>query len=201
MKNFNLINGDMLEELDKLDENSIDCIITDPPYELNFMGKDWDNTGIAFNKETWEKCLRVLKPGGHLLAFAGSRTMYGIGYAIQQAGFDIRDTIMWLYGSGFPKSFNIGNQIEAKILFNDASGRSQKYLKGTKVNKSMWTHHWSYENGKEKNDYSVLSTEKIVDVEPQTELGKKWKGWGTQLKPSFEPIIVARKPVERKYCG
>ena len=100
-------------------------------------------------------------------------------------------------GSGFPKSFNIGNQIEAKVLFNDASGRSQKYLKGTKVNKSMWTHHWSYENGKEKNDYSVLSTEKIVDVEPQTELGKKWKGWGTQLKPSFEPIIVARKPVER----
>lgn len=100
-------------------------------------------------------------------------------------------------GSGFPKSFNIGNQIEAKVLFNDASGRSQKYLKGTKVNKSMWTHHWSYENGKEKNDYSVLSTEKIVNVEPQTELGKKWKGWGTQLKPSFEPIIVARKPVER----
>lgn len=94
-----IINGDMLEELDKMQENTIDVIITDPPYELNFMGKGWDNAGVSFNKETWEKCLRVLKPGGYLLAFGGSRTFHRIACAIEDGGFEIRDTIMWLYGS------------------------------------------------------------------------------------------------------
>lgn len=98
-----IINGDMLKELDKMQENSIDVIITDPPYELNFMGKGWDNAGVSFNKETWQKCLRVLKPGGYLLAFGGSRTFHRIAVAIEDAGFEIRDTIMWLYGSRFSK--------------------------------------------------------------------------------------------------
>ena len=97
-----LINGNMLKELDKLEENSVDAIVTDPPYELNFMGKGWDNAGVSFQKETWEKCLRVLKPGGHLLAFGGSRTFHRIAVAIEDAGFEIRDTIMWLYGSRLP---------------------------------------------------------------------------------------------------
>lgn len=99
--NFKIINGDMLEELDKLELNSIDSIITDPPYELGFMGKTWDSSGIAFQKETWIKCLKVLKPGGYLLAFGGSRTFHRIAVAIEDAGFEIRDTIMWLYGSRF----------------------------------------------------------------------------------------------------
>ena len=99
----NIINGDCLEELDKLQENSVDSIVTDPPYELNFMGKGWDNAGISFQKDTWEKCIRVLKPGGYLLAFGGSRTFHRIAVAIEDAGFEIRDTIMWLYGSRFSK--------------------------------------------------------------------------------------------------
>lgn len=128
------------------------------------------------------------------MAFGGSRTYHRIACAIEDAGFEIRDCVMYLYGTGFPKSYNIGNQIEAKVLFNDASGRSQKKLQGQKVEASMWTHHWSYENGKEKKDYSILSKEKVIDVEYQTELGKQWQGWGTCLKPAYEPIIVARKP-------
>ena len=98
-ENFKIINGDCLIELDKLEEGGIDSIVTDPPYELNFMGKGWDNAGVSFQKETWEKCLRVLKPGGYLLAFGGSRTFHRIAVAIEDAGFEIRDTIMWLYGS------------------------------------------------------------------------------------------------------
>ena len=115
MKNTKIINGNCLEELDKLEENSIDCIITDPPYELGFMGKKWDCTGITNNPETWEKCLRVLKPGGHLLSFGGTRTFHREAVAIEVAGFEIRDTIMWIYGSGMPKSMNIGRSFIKKI--------------------------------------------------------------------------------------
>ncbi len=97
-KNYKLFEGNMLDMLDVIEPNSIDAIVTDPPYELNFMNKGWDNSGIAFQKETWEKCLKVLKPGGYLLAFGGSRTFHRIACAIEDAGFEIRDTIMWMYG-------------------------------------------------------------------------------------------------------
>lgn len=100
---YKIINGNMLVELDKLEPNSIDCIVTDPPYEINFMGKEWDNKGVSFTQDTWKKCLRVLKPGAFMLAFGGSRTFYRIGVAIEDAGFEIRDTIMWVYGSRFSK--------------------------------------------------------------------------------------------------
>lgn len=146
-----VINGDCLEELGKLDENSIDVIVTDPPYELNFMGKGWDNAGVSFNIETWGKCLRVLKPGGYLLAFGGTRTYHRIACAIEDAGFEIRDCIMWLYGSGFPKSLNIGLAIDKKL-------GNENITRGIK------------------------------------EAQNEWQGWGTALKPSYEPIIVARKP-------
>ena len=101
--------------LETIESNTIDSIVTDPPYELNFMGKGWDNSGIAFQKETWKKCFEVLKPGGYLLAFGGSRTFHRIACAIEDAGFEIRDTIMWLYGMGFPKSQNIGKQLEKRL--------------------------------------------------------------------------------------
>ena len=173
---FKVINGNMLEELDKLDENSIDSIVTDPPYELNFMGKGWDNAGISFNKETWEKCLRVLKPGGHLLAFGGSRTFHRIAVAIEDAGFEIRDTIMWIYGSGFPKSMNIGieldkrNGVESDVVGFNKGGVSSRAFQSAET-----TTAGGYEIKKAKN---------------------KWDGWGTQLKPSYEPVIVARKPLD-----
>ena len=105
---YKLYKGSMLNMLEVIEPDTIDSIVTDPPYELGFMGKSWDNTGIAFKQETWEKCFEVLKPGGYLLAFGGTRTYHRIACAIEDAGFEIRDTIMWLYGVGFPKSLNIG---------------------------------------------------------------------------------------------
>lgn len=172
--NKQLIVGDCLEELDKLDENSMDAIITDPPYELNFMNKGWDNAGVSFNKDTWGKCLRVLKPGGYLLAFGGGRTFHRIACAIEDAGFEIRDTIMWIYGSGFPKSMNVGlaidkkKGIESKVVGSGKSGASSRAYQSLEI-----TTAGNYEIKEAQNE---------------------WNGWGTCLKPAFEPIIVARKP-------
>lgn len=104
-----IINADCIKAMKEMANDSVDAIVTDPPYELGFMGKSWDSTGVAFNVEVWQEALRVLKPGGHLLAFSGSRTYHRMAVAIEDAGFQIRDQIMWIYGSGFPKSHNIGN--------------------------------------------------------------------------------------------
>ena len=110
--NKRLLVGNCLDKLKELADNSIDSIVTDPPYELGFMGKSWDNTGIAFNVAIWQECMRVLKPGGHLLAFSGSRTYHRMAVAIEDAGFEIRDQIMWIYGSGFPKSLDVSKAID-----------------------------------------------------------------------------------------
>ena len=107
-----LHHGDSLTVLPTLADCSVDSIVTDPPYELGFMGKDWDNSGIAYNVELWRECLRVLKPGGHLLAFGGTRTNHRMAVAIEDAGFEIRDSIHWLYGSGFPKSLDVSKAID-----------------------------------------------------------------------------------------
>ena len=173
-ENYKLYNGNMLDMLDVIEKESIDSIVTDPPYELNFMGKGWDNAGISFQADTWKKCHEVLKPGGYLLAFGGSRTFHRIACAIEDAGFEIRDTIMWIYGSGFPKSMNIGlaidkkNGVESKIVAEGKSGVSSR----------------AYQS-------EELTTAGAYEIK---EAQNEWKGWGTALKPSFEPIIVARKP-------
>jgi DNA modification methylase len=109
---FDIRHGDCREVLKQLPDCSVDSIVTDPPYELGFMGKAWDSTGVAYQVEVWQECLRVLKAGGHLLAFGGSRTYHRLACAIEDAGFQIRDQIMWVYGSGFPKSLNIGKAID-----------------------------------------------------------------------------------------
>lgn len=176
-KPWKIINGNSLVVLDTLEENSIDSIVTDPPYELGFMGKKWDNTGIAYNVDLWKKAMRVLKPGGILLAFGSSRTFHRLACAIEDAGFKIRDTIMWLYGSGFPKSMNIGlaidkkNGVESEIL-------GEKY--------SVPHHRDLYNVGIDASHERLISFNKKARNE--------WNGWGTALKPSFEPIVVARKP-------
>lgn len=182
-ENYKLYEGSMLDMLDIIEPQSIDSIVTDPPYELNFMGKGWDNSGIAFQKETWKKCFDVLKPGGYLLAFGGSRTFHRIACAIEDAGFEIRDTIMWLYGSGFPKSMNVGlaidkkNGVESRIVGSGKSGSPETHTNSL----NMATDYKSgiYEFG---GEYKIKEAQ------------NKWRGWGTCLKPSFEPIIVARKP-------
>jgi site-specific DNA-methyltransferase (adenine-specific) len=114
MSTYKLINGDCIEEMKKMLDNSIDSIVTDPPYEIGFMGKGWDNTGIAYNKKMWAEALRVLKPGGHMLAFSSTRTYHRMVCAIEDSGFEIRDQLAWIYGSGFPKSQNVGKMIDKK---------------------------------------------------------------------------------------
>ena len=109
-----LINNDCIAAMKEMSDNSVDSIVTDPPYELGFMGKSWDSSGIAFNLDVWREALRVLKPGGHLIAFSGSRTYHRMAVAIEDAGFEIRDQIMWVYGSGFPKSHNVSKGIDKR---------------------------------------------------------------------------------------
>lgn len=176
-----IINGDCLEELDKLDENSVDAIVTDPPYELNFMGKGWDNAGVSFNKETWQKCLRVLKPGGYLLAFGGTRTYHRITCAVEDAGFEIRDCVLWVYGSGFPKSMNIGLAVDKK-LGNESKVTGVRKQSGAKFKLTQELIDNGGFNDPDRKEFEVKEAQ------------NEWKGWGTALKPSYEPIIVARKP-------
>jgi len=185
---YKIYNGSMLDMLEVIEQNSIDSIVCDPPYELGFMGKKWDSSSIAFQPKTWEKCLKVLKPGGYLLAFGGSRTFHRIAVAIEDAGFEIRDTIMWLYGVGFPKSHNIAKAISA---YERTGGSSPKNLRKDRQGDDYKpTGQKDYRKGR------AFSSE-IKDDNKKTELtdnAKQWQGWGTALKPAYEPIIVARKP-------
>jgi DNA modification methylase len=130
------MHGDCREIIATLDDNSIDAIVTDPPYELGFMGKKWDNTGIAYDVNLWAECLRVIKPGGHLLAFGGTRTYHRMACAIEDAGFEIRDSIHWLYGSGFPKSHDVSKAIDK------ANGRQfeDRYALGRHIKSSRLSH-------------------------------------------------------------
>ena len=175
-----LHNGDCLNILKMMieDEVFVDSIVTDPPYELGFMGRSWDSTGIAFQKETWELCFKVLKPGGHLLAFSGSRTYHRMAVAIEDAGFEIRDQVMWLYGSGFPKSMNIGKTLDKKL------GNERESL-GTKIKKAGDMRSGNYDKG---GDYDDIELE-------ITKGNSEWEGWGTALKPAHEPLVLARKPL------
>lgn len=141
-----LINGDCLEQLKHLPDASVDSVVTDPPYELGFMNRTWDKSGIANNVALWSEVLRVLKPGGHLLAFSSTRTSHRMVSAIEDAGFEIRDTVMYIYGTGFPKNHDIGKAI----------------------------------------------------AKAATDGAKQWEGWGTALKPAFEPLCLARKPLSEK---
>lgn len=169
-----ILHGDCVHMLASLDVDSVDAIITDPPYELGFMGKKWDGSGIAYDVPMWRACLRVLKPGGHLITFGGTRTWHRMACAVEDAGFEIRDNIAWLYGSGFPKSLDVSKAIDK----DDGiwRGRSRRVASG---NSSM----------------SGRNYERTEKGDPVTETAKQWQGWGTALKPAFEPIVVARKPL------
>jgi len=149
-----IVHIDCIEGMKRLKDNSIDSIITDPPYELGFMGKSWDSTGIAYNVDVWKECLRVLKPGGHLLSFGGSRTYHRMACAIEDAGFEVRDQIMWIYGSGMPKSYNIAKGIEG--LLTTGSSNTKDYKKLNKKNvrtESTGFHKMHFEHGDRPADY------------------------------------------------
>lgn len=171
---YKIYNGDMLDMLQVIKPESIDAIVCDPPYELGFMNKSWDSTGIAFKKETWQNCFEVLKPGGYLLAFGGSRTYHRIACAIEDAGFEIRDCVMYLYGCGFSKSYNIGLAIDKKNGVDNRTGN----IRTDGVNNQNICY--------DVKDMKPKFEERIAQNE--------WQGWGTCLKPAYEPIIVARKP-------
>ena len=213
-----IIKGDCIEEMKKLEENSVDAIIIDPPYGLEFMGKEWDSFKKSTdNIETEKKnpyyrsnirhrikagvsqpalqefffewaleCLRVLKHGGFLLSFGGTRTYHRMTCGIEDAGFEIRDTIMWLYGSGFPKSLNIGKQID-KIQGNERKVIGYKEPFGREGRKTPMGFGEGLYEGKT-----------CPNLKPIEESHSEWEGWGTALKPAVEPIVVARKPLSEK---
>lgn len=186
---------DCLEGLKLLEDNSIDSIVTDPPYELGFMGKSWDSTGIAFNVELWQEALRVLKPGGHLLAFGGTRTYHRMVCAIEDAGFEIRDQIQWIYGSGFPKSHDISKAIDKKLGAKREVVGKYKRPDGTDRNYEEWD-----SNGKVSTvSYKAPTTAECRNITaPSSDEAKQWEGWGTALKPANEPIVLAIKPISEK---
>jgi len=194
LENAVVYHGSNLDVLPTLPDNSVDAIVTDPPYELGFMGKSWDSSGIAYSVELWAECLRVLKPGGHLLAFGGSRTWHRIAVAIEDAGFDVRDSIAWLYGSGFPKSLDISKAIDK------AAGAEREVV--TDIVEDLFGTH---EVKREREAYGIGNTSDTFsghadgamarETLPATDEAKKWQGWGTALKPAFEPVVVARKPL------
>ena len=178
-----IILGDCRDIIATLPDNSVHSIVTDPPYELGFMGKKWDNSGIAYDVTLWAECLRVLKPGGHLLSFGGTRTYHRMVCAIEDAGFEIRDCIVWLYSSGFPKSHNVGKGIDR------AAGAERAVVgkDGRSANSTWLGIAVRGETGFGIGNWDITA--------PATDDAKKWDGWGTALKPANEPIVVARKPL------
>ena len=179
--------GDCRELMAALDAESVDAIVTDPPYELNFMGKGWDDSGIAYSVEMWHEALRVLKPGGYLLSFGGTRTYHRMVCAIEDAGFEIRDSIHWVYGSGFPKSLDVSKAIDKAAGAQGARGpmkRGGERLARLEDGKRDGGGTWNDESGRDPFTYL-----------PATPDAQKWSGWGTALKPAHEPIVVARKPL------
>jgi len=178
-----VICGDCLDVMAFMDAESVDSIVTDPPYGLSFMGKDWDH-GVP-GTHFWKEALRVAKPGTHLLAFGGTRTFHRLVVAIEDAGWEIRDTIMWVYGEGFPKSHDVSKAIDKmagakrKIVCDNPNARPNSQPKYSL-------------DGKNKN--FQINVQPITA--PATPEAKQWEGWGTALKPAWEPVIVARKPLE-----
>lgn len=218
-----LYHGDCVEVLAELPEASVDAVVTDPPYGISFMGRQWDQPGqfgsargdgrprgghansrgahdamaagsydlspaAMLNFQRWctewaTECLRVLKPGGHLVAFGGSRTWHRLAAAIEDAGFEMRDSIAWLYGSGFPKSLDVSKAI-------DKAAGAQREVLGQHPSPAA-----NKPGGAALNMSAVGMPDTAVITAPATASAKQWQGWGTALKPSFEPIVVARKPL------
>lgn len=175
---IDLYNADCLELMKGAPDNSVDAIVTDPPYGLAFMGKKWDYDVPSV--EIWQECLRVLKPGGHLLSFGGTRTYHRMVVAIEDAGFEIRDQVQWIYGSGFPKSLDVSKAIdkaagaEGEIIGKNPAFRERQLEHDTDWETAMRP---QFKRG------------------PATDAAKQWQGWGTALKPANEPIVLARKPL------
>lgn len=183
-----LMLGDCLERLREMEDCSVDSVVTDPPYGLSFMGRRWDYD--VPSEDIWRECLRVLKPGGHLLAFAGTRTQHRMAVRIEDAGFEIRDMIAWVYGSGFPKSLDVSKAIDK------AAGAEREVVGQYSAAKQKGSANWDGDDrtGGRGSGFGEVAT----ITAPATEAARQWQGWGTALKPALEPITVARKPLGEK---
>ena len=202
-----LVNSDCIKHLKTLDDNIFDSCVTDPPYHLTsivkrfatstepkgplykrlstgFMGQTWDGGDVAFTTEMWKEVYRTLKPGAYLLAFSAARNYHRMAVAIEDSGFEIRDQIMWIYGSGFPKSLNMGKQMDKKL--------GNKRIKTGQVK----THaRKGVAVAEERTAINAGSFGQ--EVEEEITVGtSEWEGWGTALKPAHEPIVMARKPID-----
>lgn len=174
MNTFKIHCGDSAEILKQYSDNHFDSVVTDPPYGIDFLGKEWDShTGTV---ELWKQVFRVLKPGGHLLAFSAARTYHRLATNIEDVGFEIRDQIMWIYSSGFPKAQDLGRQIQKR--------------KGVNERQPHKFNHACIGGGEEKGSQTL--NDQVVCTDPEA---KQWEGWKSSLKPAHEPIVLARKPV------
>jgi DNA modification methylase len=176
-----LLQGDCRDSMRDMPENSVDSIVSDPPYGLGFMGKGWDH-GVP-GAEFWQEALRVAKPGAYLLAFGGTRTFHRLTVAIEDAGWEIRDCIMWVYGSGFPKSHDVSKGIDK------AAGAEREVVGIDDARRASQSRPF----GQGATQDEGIDSRTITAA--AAEAAKQWNGWGTALKPAWEPIIVARKPL------
>ena len=183
MPDFVVHHGDCLEILRGLKDCSIDAIVTDPPYGISFMSKKWDYDVPPV--EVWQECLRVLRPGGHLVSFAGARTQHRMACMIEDAGFEIRDMLGWIYAQGFPKNLDISKAIdkihgaERRVVGSSKKGIKPSVTSGASVGGTAGGYNY-------RPEFEL--------TEPASDDAKKWNGWGTALKPAIEPITLARKP-------
>ena len=184
-----ILHGDCRELMGQMSPESIDAIVTDPPYGLAFMGKAWDHA--VPGEEYWRQAWRVAKPGAHMLAFGGTRLYHRLTCAIEDAGWEIRDCLMWVYGSGFPKSHNISKAIDK------AAGVDREVV-GSKLSEPGYHLCGHAETGKFGSGIGGSTPETRLRssqiTAPATDAAKQWDGWGTALKPAWEPILLARKP-------
>jgi len=176
---WTLHRGDCRDYLRSLPEASVSAVVTDPPYELGFMGRKWDSSGIAYSVDLWQECLRVCKPGAHLIAFGGARTYHRLACAVEDAGWEVRDQGIWIYGSGFPKSLDVSKAIdrEAGVLGHEGHAFTVA----------------GYSHAPDKIQHTAPSRG-YVPPAPATPAARQWQGWGTALKPAHEPFVIARKP-------
>jgi DNA modification methylase len=182
---YKVIQGNNIDILKTYPDNHFDSIVTDPPYGIDFLGKAWDaNTGAL---ETYQECLRVLKPGGHILAFSAARTYHHLAITLEQAGFEIRDQIMWIYSSGFPKSQDIGRSIQRGLGV-------EEYEEIIDTTKNSGFGQMDVARSKVGQEWSTKETE-VGKARVTDPTAQKWEGWGTALKPAHEPIALARKPL------
>jgi site-specific DNA-methyltransferase (adenine-specific) len=184
--------GDSFELMRGVEGNSLDAVITDPPYNLGFMGRSWDTIGTPKKFQEWnEKWAEIayekLKPGGYMIVFSGTKTYHRMVSGVEDAGFEVKDMIEWMYGTGFPKSYNISKG------FDKQAGAERKVLsRNPNSRENCDKSNTIYESG------TVGKTDFIT--KPATDKAKKWEGWGTALKPAHEPILLAQKPREGTYC-